>query len=109
MHPESSEIGLVCPGAGQNLDLAWLGVGLYDGAKAARVWRGVLRFWNASCLGKAMTSTVRKSSPADRAAAAPGGDRPPRMADDDRKRKGEPGGPGKKQDEHRDKKAADEQ
>jgi ATP-dependent Clp protease adaptor protein ClpS len=93
MHPESPEIGLVCPGAGQNPGLAWLGDGLYDGAKAARVWRGVLRFWNASCLGKAMTSTVRKSSPADRAAAAPGGDRPPRMADDDRKRKGEPGGP----------------
>ena len=94
MQPESPEIGLVCPGAGQNPGLAWLGVGLYDGGQAARVRRGVLRFWNASCLGNVMTSTIRKSSPADRAAAAPGGDRPPRMADDDRKRKGEPGGPG---------------
>jgi ATP-dependent Clp protease adaptor protein ClpS len=94
MHPESPEIGLNCAGAGQNPGLAWLGIGLYDGGEAARVRPGVLRFWNASCLGNVMTSTVRKISSADRAAAAPGGGRSPHMADDDRKRKGEPGGPG---------------
>jgi ATP-dependent Clp protease adaptor protein ClpS len=42
-----------------------------------------------------MTSTASKNSPARRtAAAASQRDGAPRMADDDRKRKGEPGGPG---------------
>jgi len=94
MYPESPQIGLICLGAGQNPGLAWLGGGPYDGGKAAGVRPGVLRFWNISCLSNVMTSTNRKIASADRAVAAPGGDRSPRMADDDRKRKGEPGGPG---------------
>jgi ATP-dependent Clp protease adaptor protein ClpS len=56
--------------------------------------RGVQRFWNVSCLGNAMTSTMMKLSPAVGAAADLGGDRTPRMADDDRKRRGESAGPG---------------
>jgi ATP-dependent Clp protease adaptor protein ClpS len=56
---------------------------------------GVLRFWNASCLGNVMTSNAKKTSPAyGTAAAVASGGRSPRLADDDRKRKGEPGGPG---------------
>lgn len=93
MHPESPQIGLVCPGMEQNPGFAWLGIGPYDGGEAARVRPGVIRFWNVSCVGNDMTSTVRKNSSADRAAAAPGGDRSPRLADD-RKRRIEPGGPG---------------
>jgi hypothetical protein len=31
MHPESPDLGLGFPKAGQNLGLAWLGVGPYDG------------------------------------------------------------------------------
>jgi ATP-dependent Clp protease adaptor protein ClpS len=54
----------------------------------------VPRFWNASCLGNVMSPTIRKNFPAIRAAAAPGRGRLPRMADDDRKRRNEPGGPG---------------
>ena len=56
---------------------------------------GVLRFWNASCLGNVMTSNAKKIFPANgTAAAVASSDRSPRLADDDRKRKGEPGGPG---------------
>ena len=51
-------------------------------------------FWNASCLGNVMNATSRKIFPAVRATAAPGRGRPLRMADDDRKRRNEPGGPG---------------
>jgi len=71
---------------------AWPGLprGYYDVGRTAPVRPGVPRFWNASCLGNVMTSKATKSSPAYRAA----GDRAPRLADDDRKRKGEPGGPG---------------
>ncbi len=94
MHPETGRIGLSCPGAGQNPGLASGGDGLYDAAKAAPARPRVLGFWNVSCLGNAMTSTMMKLSFAVRAVAAPGGGRAPRMADDDRKRKGEPGGPG---------------
>jgi len=92
--PGNAGIGLDCPGAGQNPGLAWLGVGPYDGEEAAPARRGVLRFWNVSCLGNVMTSTIRKNSFDDRAGPATGGNRSPRMADDDRKRRNEPGGPG---------------
>ena len=88
--PESLDLPLGFPKAGQNPGLAWLGVGPYDGGGPRRSGG----FWNASCLGNVMTSTTRKSSPVAWSAATPGGDRAPRMADDDRKRKGEPGGPG---------------
>ncbi len=94
MHPESPQIGLVCPVTGQNPGLAWLGVGPYDGGEAAGERRGVMRLWNVSCLSNVMMSTVRKNSSDNRPGAAPGGDRSPRMADDDRKRRNEPGGPG---------------
>jgi ATP-dependent Clp protease adaptor protein ClpS len=61
---------------------------------AAKLRSRVVRFWNVSCLGNVMTWADRKNAFADRAASASGGNRSPRMADDDRKRKGEPGGPG---------------
>ena len=51
-------------------------------------------FWNASCLGKVMTTTLIKSLLADRVAAAWDGGWSRAMADDDRKRRNEPGGPG---------------
>ncbi len=51
-------------------------------------------FWNASCLGKVMTTTLIKSFLADRVAAAWDGGWSRAMADDDRKRRNEPGGPG---------------
>ncbi len=51
--------------------------------------------FNAACLGHIMTSIASKRSPAHMPLAAlPRHDGAPRMADDDRKRKGEPGGPG---------------
>ena len=90
MHPESPEIGLVCPGAGQNPGLACLGGGLYDGGEAARR-RGLGCYSSATllCIGKVMTSNATKNSPSY---GAPGS-ASPRMADDDRKRRNEPGGP----------------
>jgi ATP-dependent Clp protease adaptor protein ClpS len=62
--------------------LAWLGVGLYDDGGPAR--RRALGWYNLArllCIGNAMTSKRTKDLPA-------------RMADDDRKRRNEPGGPG---------------
>ena len=50
-------------------------------------------FKNAACLGHIMTSIASKRLPTLMPSAAWRG-LPPRMADDDRKRKGEPGGPG---------------
>ena len=49
----------------------------------------MLRFWTANCIGKVMTATTRKNSSVTATIAAP-----LRMADDDRKRKGDSGGPG---------------
>jgi ATP-dependent Clp protease adaptor protein ClpS len=46
------------------------------------------------CIGNVMTLKGTKNLPADRAAAARGDVRSARMADDDRKRRNEPGGPG---------------
>jgi ATP-dependent Clp protease adaptor protein ClpS len=82
MWPESPGIGLVCPGAGQIPGLAWLGLGLYDDGKAVRR-RGLGWYSSARllCIGNAMTSKGTKDFPAH-------------MADDDRKRRNEPGGPG---------------
>ncbi len=52
-------------------------------------------FKNAACLGHIMTTTATKNSPARMTSAVfARHDGAPRMADDDRKRKGEPGGPG---------------
>jgi len=80
--------------SGSNLCLARAAVGLYDGrvcrADAARP----TETWNVSCLGKAMNATTMIDLTAAMAAAGPGGDRTPRMADDDRKRRSDAGGPG---------------
>ena len=103
MRRESQEPSWVCPGVRQNPSLAWLCRGLYDGGGAASARPWVLESRTSVCLGKVMTSTVRKNSLATTAAAALCDGAPrfvslrglaPRMADDDRKRKGEPGGPG---------------
>jgi ATP-dependent Clp protease adaptor protein ClpS len=80
--------------------LEWQGRGLYDGGWAVR--RGfALRMTSSRIsthLGNGMKSTARnktKSQPARTATAAPAwGGASPRMADDDRKRRNEPGGPG---------------
>ena len=83
-------------GAGQNHGLAWLGVGLYDGGEAARrCGCGCYSSGMLLCIGNVMTSKGTKDFTADRATAAPGGGRSsPHLADDDRKRRNEPGGPG---------------
>jgi ATP-dependent Clp protease adaptor protein ClpS len=52
------------------------------------------RTWNVSRLGKAMNATATNDFTALMAAAGPGGSRTPRMADDDRRRRGDAGGPG---------------
>jgi ATP-dependent Clp protease adaptor protein ClpS len=52
-------------------------------------------FKNAACLGQTMTSIANTNSPAQmRSAAVSPHAGAPRMADDDRKRKGDQGGPG---------------
>jgi ATP-dependent Clp protease adaptor protein ClpS len=77
--------------------LTWTGdagVFMMAGKRAGAQVRCAVPGTNIVCLGSAMTSTIRKSFPAGTAnAVAPLGHKPPRMADDDRKRRNEPGGP----------------
>jgi ATP-dependent Clp protease adaptor protein ClpS len=72
--------------------LAWLCGGLYDGSEIARP-RGHGRHSSAGlfCNGKVMMSDGTKYS---QATAISSGDGVPHMADDDRKRRADQGGPG---------------
>jgi ATP-dependent Clp protease adaptor protein ClpS len=87
MQPDSAETSSVCPGAGQILGLAWLRWGYYDGGSALR--RPGLRsgFTRLVCNGDVMTTNGNQEFQT----AANGS---PRMADDDRKRRADQGGPG---------------
>jgi ATP-dependent Clp protease adaptor protein ClpS len=71
----------------QNRGLAWLARGYYDGCIAAHG----ARFCGAkfACLGNAMTSKATNRCPVGGTATGV-----PRMADDERKRRNEQGGPG---------------
>jgi ATP-dependent Clp protease adaptor protein ClpS len=93
MQSDSVEIGLVCAVAGQNpasYGLAWLRWGHYDGGEAARR-RGYQGSARLLCNGDVMTTNGTQDF---QAAVVLSGDRSPRMADDDRKRRADQGGPG---------------
>jgi ATP-dependent Clp protease adaptor protein ClpS len=91
MQPDSAELGSVCPGAGQILGLAWLRWGHYDGGEATRRRRLCSSSARLLCNGKVMAMNGTQDL---KVVAALSGDRPLCMADDDRKRRADLGGPG---------------